>query len=71
MTTIGEYAFFRCVNIPALVISDGVTRISDTSLIGCSSLETVTIGKSLVDIPEHIFDDIKSLNVIAVVPGNS
>lgn len=56
VTSIGSYAFTGCSGLTgALVIPDSVTSIGFRSFAFCSGLTSVTIGKSMTHIDDHVF----------------
>lgn len=45
VTSIGNYAFYRCQRFDQLTIPNGVTNIGDYAFSGCSDLTTIRFGK--------------------------
>ena len=69
VTSIGEYAFYRCSSLTSVSIPDGVTKISDRAFYNCSSLTSVTIPDSVTNIGNFAFSDCSSLTSISIPDG--
>ena len=54
-TTIGEGAFYACINMKKLTIGSGVTSIGDSAFYCCNSLTSVTIENGLKSIGNYAF----------------
>lgn len=52
-----------------IVIPDGITTIKDNAFDGRYEIESITFPRSLIDLPEHLFDDELSLNHLYVPKG--
>lgn len=52
VTSIGEYAFFRCKSLKSVIIPDGVTSIGNYAFSDCKSLRSVVIPDSVISIGE-------------------
>jgi len=55
ITSIGEVAFFRCVNLVSITIPNSVTSIKKATFSGCNSLASVTIPNSVTSIESEAF----------------
>lgn len=55
VTTIGDYAFFRCPHIGSVVIPDSVQSIGNSAFLGCDNLQNVVIGKNVSRIGTNAF----------------
>jgi hypothetical protein len=55
VTTIANYAFAVCANLPSVTIPDGVTTIGDSTFYGCTSLNTITVGSGATTIEDYAF----------------
>ena len=67
VTEIKEDAFSYCTGLKSITIPDGVTALvtkSDGTFAGCTSLETVKLGKNMKSIGEKTFDGCTSLKKI-------
>ena len=69
VTSIGNYAFFKCSNLSAIEIPDSVTTIGDHAFAGCHSLTSVVIPDSVTSIGYYAFDHCPSLASI-VIPNS-
>ena len=50
VTSIGDYAFHKCIGLKSVTIPNSVTSIGDDAFSGCSGLTSVTIGNSVTSI---------------------
>ena len=66
VTSIGDWAFWRCSSLESVVIPDSVTSIGYHAFGYCSSLESVTIGNSVTNIGEWAFTDCSSLESVVI-----
>ena len=66
VTSIGEYAFYRCYSLTSIVIPDGVTRIGANAFLWCSSLTSIVIPDGVTSIGEMAFFECKSLTSIVI-----
>ncbi len=57
VTTIGDTAFYNCVNLVSLLIPDSVTIIGDSAFYGCKNLEINTIPDSVTTIRGGAFGE--------------
>ncbi len=64
VVTIGQYAFFNCYNLEALVIGDGVESIGKKAFDACFNLSTVTLGRSLATIGDGAFSRCENLKTV-------
>lgn len=55
VTSIGEYAFFRCHHLDRVVIPDAVTEIKPYAFSGCYSLKSVYLPTTVTTIGESAF----------------
>ena len=55
VTSIGEYAFCRCINITSVIIPNSVTSIGDSAFFECYSLTSITIPDSVISIADDAF----------------
>lgn len=66
---VGANAFYNCVNLIAVSLSEGITSIGTYAMSGCTALSTVTLPISLTDIGYSAFWRSSSLLSI-VIPKN-
>ena len=55
VTGIGVEAFYKCYNLSAVTISNGVTYIGENAFNDCRSLTTITIPKNVKSIGKNAF----------------
>ena len=71
VTSIGQYAFFRCSGLTSLTIPNSVTSIGYDAFRNCSGLTSLTIGNSVTSIGNRAFMGCSGLTAItsnAIVP---
>ncbi|MBR1752190.1 MAG: leucine-rich repeat protein [Ruminococcus sp.] len=56
VTSIGNSAFFECMNFTNITIPDSVTNIGDEAFSGCESLISIIIPNSVICIGENVFE---------------
>lgn len=66
VTTIGDYAFYRCVSLTSVTIPDSITTIGDYAFYQCDSLTSVTIGDGVTTIGNRAFDDCNGLTGVYI-----
>ena len=69
LTSIGNCAFFNCVNLKNVSIPDSVTDIGSEAFHGCSSLQNVTIPAQVTTIAFYTFYDCVSLQSVTLPEG--
>jgi len=69
ITSVGNYAFYRCSSLSSIEIPDNVTIIGNQSFSRCSSLTSVVIPNNVSIIGEQAF--YKCSNLASVTIGNS
>ena len=65
LTSIGDYAFYKCTGLTSVTIGNSVTHIGGRVFYKCSSLTSVTIPNSVTSIGYHAFDGCSSLTSIS------
>lgn len=66
VTSIGEYAFFRCSNLTSVTIPEGIRSIGYYAFSFCSSLTSVTIPNGVVSIGSLAFRGCSKLYSVAI-----
>lgn len=61
VTSIGDYAFYKCSSVTSVTIGNSVTSIGYYAFEGCSELETVILGKSVKEIESYVFKGCKRI----------
>ena len=63
---IGSYAFYNCVNLESVSLSETITAIRDHAFMGCSKLTTINIPTKLTNLGSLAFYDCSSLTKITL-----
>jgi hypothetical protein len=66
VTKIGEGAFYGCMYLTSVIISDSVVEIGDEAFGGCSGLLSVEIPASVTKISEGMFSDCTNLTSVTI-----
>ena len=66
VTSIGEYAFYKCYSLTSVTIPESVTSIGNSAFRGCFSLTSVTIPESVTSIGNSAFNGCSSLTSITI-----
>lgn len=66
LTEIGNYAFYKCVNLESVKIPYGVKRIGDHTFSYCESLTSINIPNSVTGIAGMAFEKCESLKNITI-----
>ena len=69
ITTIPDYAFYRCSSLTSIHIPEGVTSIGGYAFSGCSGLTSVTIPNSMTSIGGYAFSGCSSLTSV-IIPNS-
>ena len=64
VTSIGNYAFANCDNLPEVVIPETVTNIGEGAFSDCENVEKVVWSDKLTEIPKYTFKNCVSLKDI-------
>ena len=71
MTSIGEWAFYRCSGLTSITIPNSVTNIGARAFYGCSGLTSITIPNSVTTIGKGAFADCSAITSIKVQEENT
>ena len=71
VTSIGNYAFYRCTWLTSVTIPASVTSIGEHAFHYCAGLTSVTIPASVTSIGDAAFSECNGLTSFAVTPGNT
>lgn len=55
ITTINNYAFYKCKSITSVIVPDGVTKIGEYAFRGCSRLSSVILSDTVEIVKERAF----------------
>lgn len=64
VTSIGDYAFYKCSHLTNLKISNSVTSIGGAAFFGCSGLQSVEIPNSVTDVGILAFNECSNLTSV-------
>ena len=70
VTSIGEYAFYKCSSLKSITLPEGVTSIGYAAFGYCTSLTAITLPEGVTSIENHAFYGCSSLTAINI-PENS
>ena len=66
VTSIGEYAFFRCTNLTSIEIPNSVMSIGERAFYECTSLINIVVPDSIANIGHYVFNGCTSLTSIEI-----
>ncbi len=66
VTSIGNYAFYCCINLKSITIPDSVTSIGMGAFNACSNLTRIMIPNSITRIGNYVFNDCSNLTSITI-----
>lgn len=64
ISSLADYAFRDCVNLPAIAIPSGVKNIGQLSFYGCTNMSAIAIPKSIKTIQYNVFSEYDRLQMI-------
>ncbi len=66
VTSIGEWAFYRCNTLTSITIPESITSIEDAAFDGCSNLSTIILPEGITQIPNWLFRDCTNLTNVTL-----
>ena len=69
ITSIGDGAFFDCINLESIELPDSIISIGNEAFSGCTSLESINIPENILEIAKYLFEDCISLVTIELPDG--
>ncbi len=67
--TIGDLAFYGCVNLTGISVPDSIVSIGNRSFKGCASLSRITLPAGVTGIGEACFEECEKLSAIFLPEG--
>ncbi len=67
--SIGEYAFYDCLDLTSIKIPEGVTRIGKKAFSYCDSLTNINIPDGVTSIKDGVFEGCSNLTNISIPDG--
>ena len=69
VTSIGNYAFYKCRSLEGVAIPDSVTSVGNSVFYGCSNLTSVTLGNGVTNIGDGAFNGCSKLTSVTIGNG--
>ena len=69
VTSVGEYAFFQCINMTSVEMPEGVTSIGDNAFSACRNLTSAVIPESVTNIGFAAFMACNGLTSVTIPAG--
>ena len=69
ITSIGSKAFYNCLGITSITISEGIKSIGKSAFSGCTNLASVTLPNTLTSVENNAFLRCKSLKTVEFSDG--
>ena len=69
ITSIGDYAFYRCSNLTTITIPDSVKSIGKNAFAGCTSLKGITLPDGVITMGSSAFSSCSSLTSVKIPEG--
>jgi len=69
ITSIGEYAFYRCTSLNSINIPEGIKEIGTYAFYECSSLTKIVIPSSVISIESEAFFECTSVSEVECYPA--
>ena len=69
ISSIGDYAFYGCLSLASITLSEGVTSLGHSCFVVCTSLTSITLPESVTSLGEDCFADCSSLTLATVLPA--
>lgn len=66
VTTIGNYAFYKCNSLTSIFIPEGITTIGKYAFSGCMKLKSLSLPESLTSILDGAFRNCSDLSVVSI-----
>lgn len=66
VTTIGDYAFYRCFHLKSIIIANSVTRIGDGAFSQSNLIESVAIPNNVIYIGKESFKSCSGLSNVTI-----
>ncbi len=66
ITSIGDYAFYGCVNLTEITLPNNITSIGKYMFYGCTELTNITLSKNTTNIGDNAFKNCSKLSVARI-----
>ena len=66
ITEMGDYQFYKCINLTGVTLSDAILTIGQYAFAGCTNLATITMSASAKTIGQYAFANCSSLTSLTI-----
>jgi uncharacterized repeat protein (TIGR02543 family) len=66
LETIGDYAFYKCISLPEIVLPQTVKTVGEYAFSHCVSLKSITLSNAMTEIKDRTFSYCEALESIVI-----